>query len=144
MRCTRWLIRFSIVLMFTACLACNGVSSTHMPPAGPGKPPLEASGQALLAGSGQALLQVGNLFIAAGGLYTANCTPTLANPKLAGFCSAFKTFAPEFQKAYPPAVQTWQAARETNDTASAEGAEAAIMSLMSDLVAIMAQAYPNM
>src|SRR5439155_4950125 len=90
-----------VALMFTACSA--------------------ATTQTGLVATGSSLTGVGNQFVALGGIYTANCLP-VKDPKLTGFCDGFKEYAPQFQRAYPLAVQAWKAAAQANDVSKAQGA----------------------
>jgi hypothetical protein len=92
-----------------------------------------------LVTSGQALIGVGNTFVAVGATYTANCTPTVKNQKLVAFCEGFKTYAPRFQKAYRPAVDAWEVARKANDASKAQQATAVILQLSTDLTALALQ-----
>lgn len=97
--------------------------------------------QPVLAASGQSLVAVGNTFVQVGALYTPNCLPTAKAPTLVDFCASFKAFAPKFQQAYPLAVATWKSAVNANDQVAAQQAEAAILSLATDLTTLAAQAY---
>lgn len=94
-----------------------------------------------LASSGQTLTAVGTQFVSVATVYTAHCK---AGPAPMGdlgtFCAGFKAFAPKFQASYPVAVSTWKTARIANDTAAAEGAEATVLLLATDLATLALEA----
>ena len=120
MRRSRSLALITLVLLLAACAS--------------------ATTQSGLAASGQALVGVGNQFVAVGGLYTANCTPVVKVAALAGFCSGFRAFAPQFQRAYPVAVEAWKFAVQANDASKASSALSTIVDLTSHLTGLAAQA----
>lgn len=94
-----------------------------------------------LASSGQSLVAVGTQFVSVATVYTTHCkaaTPPAGD--LGKFCAAFKDFGPRFQATYPVAVSTWKTAVRANDTAAAQGAEATILTLATDLSTIALQA----
>lgn len=99
-----------------------------------------ATTQTGLATSGTALVGVGNQFVAVGALYTTHCTPTVKLAALAAFCAGFKSFAPQFQRAYPVAIEAWKFAVQANDVASAQPALTAIVELATHLTGLAAQA----
>ncbi len=92
-----------------------------------------------LATTGQALIGVGNTFVTVGQAYNVICLPTVKEPKLTKFCTGFRDFAPKFQKAYPVAVDAWNAARRANDAAKANDAVAVVLGLTADLTALSLQ-----
>ncbi len=92
-----------------------------------------------LVTSGEALIGVGNTFVAVGASYQANCLPAPRDPKLAGFCAGFRSFAPKFQQSYPPAVDAWKIARSGNDASKAQEATAVVLQLSTELTALAMQ-----
>lgn len=99
-----------------------------------------ATTQTGLATSGQALVGVGNQFVAVGALYTTNCTPTVKVAALAPFCSGFRDFAPRFQKAFPIARDAWLFAVQANDASKAQSAMTIVVDLATNLTGLAAQA----
>lgn len=100
-----------------------------------------AGAQKGIAASGQTLIGVGTQFVSVAGMYTQNCkAPAQPSGDVLKFCTGFAGFAPKFQASYPVAVQTWKSAVRANDIAAAQGAEATIMSLATDLSALALQA----
>lgn len=94
-----------------------------------------------LASTGQGLIAVGTQFVNVASVYTAHCkaaTPPAGD--LGTFCTSFKDFAPRFQATYPVARATWESARRANDTAAAQGAEATVLGLATDLSTLALQA----
>lgn len=91
-----------------------------------------------LVASGETMLAVGTAFTnTAMQTYYPNCLPS-ARPGFEKFCPAFKSFAARFDEVYQPAVKSWYAALEANDTGAALGAEAAVLQLTTELAAITA------
>ncbi len=100
--------------------------------------------QSALVVTGETLAGIGDQFANVGGVYTAQCTPTLRVPELAGFCASFKEYGPKFQQAYPLAVSTFKAAAAAGDVATAQSAESKILTLSTQLSAIAGQALAAM
>ena len=97
-----------------------------------------------LATSGQSLVGIGTTFINVGAIYNQQCLPAPKQPKMTGFCNGFKTFGAKFQKAYPTAIDAWEAARKANDASKANDAASVILSLSADLTALMIQALTSL
>jgi hypothetical protein len=83
--------------------------------------------------TGEALIAVGDRFADVGGVYAVNCKPVIRAPEFVAFCNGFKEFAPQFQRAYPLAIQAWAIAVEANDINQAQGAMATLMNLATKL-----------
>ena len=100
-----------------------------------------ANTQTGLAASGQSLIGVGTQFVSVANVYGVQCKPpAVPAGDILKFCTAFRDFGPRFQATYPVAVQAWKTAVKANDTAAAQGAEAAILTLATDLSALALQA----
>jgi hypothetical protein len=88
--------------------------------------------------SGETMLAVSNSFNdTATRTYFPYCLPA-AKKGFEKFCPAFKDFAKRFDQVYQPAVRSWFAAVQANDTAAALGAEAAVLQLTTELAAMTA------
>ena len=91
-----------------------------------------------LVASGDTMLAVGTAYTnTAMTTYFPNCLPN-AGPGFEKFCPAFKAFSKKFDEVYQPAVKSWYAAVESNDTGAALGAEAAVLQLTTELAAMTA------
>ena len=91
-----------------------------------------------LVASGETMLAVSTAYTnTAMTTYFPNCLPA-ARPGFEKFCPAFKAFSKKFDEVYQPAVKSWYAAVESNDTGAALGAEAAVLQLTTELAAITA------
>lgn len=95
--------------------------------------------QKTLAISGDAILQAGNRFVDVANSYNVQCKP-IVKPDMTKFCAGFKAFAPKFQEQYPRAVASWKAGVNANDAAAANGAQQAVLGLMTDLAVIVSSA----
>jgi hypothetical protein len=95
--------------------------------------------QKSFAVSGETMIAAGNQFVATANLYMRGCKPVVQKG-LETFCPGFKAFAPKFKQAYPPAVASWKAAVKANDAVAAQGAQTAVVNLVTELSEIAAQA----
>ncbi len=119
-----WCRRAALALLLAGCATAGGGST---------------AGPAIIV-SAEAVATLGDHFAAIGAFYQANCKPPKV-AQLAGFCAGFADYGPKFQQAYPTAVATLKAARAGNDTAKAQGAEATVVQLSTQLTQIAAQAF---
>lgn len=86
--------------------------------------------------SGKAIDALGQQFVAAGKTYANNCVTQPIKPAFGVFCARFRAYASDFGRAYNPAVDTWKAAVAANDASKVAGAQAAVLQLSTDLLAI--------
>lgn len=98
-----------------------------------------ATTQTGLSASGQALIGVGNTFVAVGSAYSSQCAPAPSNVQMQKFCAGFRDFAPKFQTSYPQAVSAWNIARSANDASKANEATAVVLQLSAELTALALQ-----
>ena len=96
------------------------------------------SDKALLI-SGESIYGLRTQFIAVGGIYKQGCDVQKPQPISDAQCEKFRVFGEGFKKSYGPAVEAWDLAYRTNDSARRQSAATTVITLSVELAQLAAE-----